>query len=331
MTLLLGISALVLDVGRVYYVYAHMKKATDAAALAGAQRLPDANSAYIKALEYAQRNGLSPFETDITVPFQNWQRIRVACHRSVPFLLAPVLGLNGKELTVYSVAEYGGDRVFDYALFSGSSTQMLQSSGANLRVVGDVHANNDIKFSGCNLDIQGSLEAVGCISTPGCNKCVQEEIPNAPFIPSPQWSMQDLKNQATNILYGDQHLSGNLTLDGIMFVEGDVHLDGCNISGTGSIVATGDIRINGANILYTTSTDALCLYAGRSIKISGANTRIDGILYAPNLEIQLSGANIYVKGAVIADIVKMSSSNINIEHDANAIRAVPVKTARLVE
>ncbi len=332
-TALIGMAALVVDVGRVYHTYSSMRNAADAAALAGAQQLPDQSGAYSAAVDYALANGLELAELEINVPYNGDQRmIEVRCSRRVDYVLAPVLGFADQLLTARAVAMYGNSRVFDYALFSGSRTATLKVSGASLNITGDVHTNSDAKFTGANVTIDGALEAMGRVEASTTNHNINEVIEGAPYVSTPVWDMDELRSAATRVLIGDQHFNGGIVeLDGIMFVEGDVKLNGSLIQGTGTIIATGDIQISGSGISYATSSDAVCLYAGNQIKISGSNVSIDGILYAPSNQIQVSSANTTVRGAVIGDIVLMHGSNTTILHDQQAVEAVPFKAARLVE
>lgn len=331
-TVLIGMAALVVDVGRVYHIYSGMRNAADAAALAGAQHLPDQSAAYAAAVSYAEANGLNLGELEINIPYTGDQRmIEVKCSREVSYLLAPVLGFTNRQLNARAVAMYGNDRVFDYALFSGSKTSTLKVTGANLNVEGNVHTNADAKLTGANVSIDGVLETVGYLQASSSNHNITEVMEEAPFVPTPVWDMDELRLMATRTLYGDQHFNGGIVeLDGILFVEGNVKLNGSLIRGLGTIIATGDIEISGSGISYATSSDAVCLYAGNQIKISGSNVSIDGILYAPQNQIQVSSSNTTVRGAVIGDLVLMSGSNTTIIHDQQAVEAVPFKTARLV-
>jgi len=257
--------------------------------------------------------------------------IEVRCQRKVSYVLAPVIGFTDTTLNARAVAIYGSNRIFDYALFSGSRTQTLKVNGANLNVVGNVHTNSDAKFTGSNVSVNGVLEAMGEIQASTSNHHINEVVEHAPFVPTPVWELDDLRSMATRILIGDQHFNGGIvTLDGVLFVDGNVKLNGSLISGVGTIVATGDIEISGSGISYATSNDAVCLYAGDEIKISGSNVKIDGILFAPNNQIQVSSSNTTVYGAVIGDVVLMSGSNNTIIHDQKATEAVPFKAARLV-
>lgn len=332
-TALVGMSAMVVDVGRMYHTYSQMRQACDAAALAGAQQLPDTTAAYNTAMAYAEANGMTADELTISPSYNgDSKKLEVRCSRPITFVLAPVLGFNSKTLNARAVARYGADRVFDYALFSGSRDDVLAPSGSQMYIEGDVHTNNDASFTGSWLAIHGALEAVGQILKTSSTAYIHEEAPHSQYVPMPVFDMNEMRSQATQIYYGSQHFyGGTVPIDGLVFVDGDVHLNGSAISGNGSLVATGNIYIDGSGISYATSNDAVCLYSGSNIKITGSNMDIDGILYAPNVEVSLSGSHIDVKGAIIGNTVNISGSDLTIIHDQKAVETVPVKVASLTE
>ena len=103
LTLLLGISAMVVDVGSWYRADRHLQTAADAAALAGAQELPLKPSfAQSVALQYAQLNyaGSTP-----TVTLPNPATIHVKAEADTPGIFAPVLNSAFKIVTVHADAE----------------------------------------------------------------------------------------------------------------------------------------------------------------------------------------------------------------------------------
>ncbi|MGE5422130.1 MAG: pilus assembly protein TadG-related protein, partial [Ignavibacteriales bacterium] len=278
-TALIGMSALVVDVGRMYHTYSQMRVACDAAALAGANQLPDMSAAYDFALTYARANGLTSSEVTITPNYNgDDKKIEVRCARPITFILAPILGFNNKTLHARAVARYGQDRIFDYALFSGSLDQDLAPSGSHMYINGDVHTNRNASFTGSQLIIDGVLEAVGIISKVSTSAYITEEVPHNRYIPIPVYDLAEMRSKATRVYYGEQHWSsGTVYVDGITFVDGDVHLNGTQISGTGSLIATGNIHIDGSGIQYSTANDKVCIYAGQNLKINGSSVNIDGI------------------------------------------------------
>src|SRR5207253_2812412 len=90
---LLGIMALGTDLSVSYQQWAILQKAADAAALAGANYLPEQPAlAQSTATNYAVLNGLKTTEVATTVSGDNLQ-IAVNTSRSVPYYFGAVLGL----------------------------------------------------------------------------------------------------------------------------------------------------------------------------------------------------------------------------------------------
>lgn len=144
MTVLLGFSALVTDVGLLYAEKAKLQNAVDAAALAGVQELPvDPSAAAQVAQDYAARNGVD----QISYSFEaNNSKIIVTAQKNAPTYFAKIWGINSEQLSATARAmilpptsmagavplsiqqqnfEYGAL----YTLKSGSSNQPGQYSG----------------------------------------------------------------------------------------------------------------------------------------------------------------------------------------------------------
>lgn len=114
---LIGFAALVVDVGVLYNSKAELQNIADAAALAGAQDLPNASLAIDTALDYVSYNGLKATQNGvtesgdtvtITTPYKGDEtKIGVECKRQVPYLFAKIFGLSSTEISVHSAAQYG--------------------------------------------------------------------------------------------------------------------------------------------------------------------------------------------------------------------------------
>lgn len=128
LAIMLGFSALTLDVGASYAMKAKLQNASDAAAMAGAQDLIDPLNAMKTALFYAGENGIavpdvsvnitsSPYSyTDpetgdtitITAPFENDPtKIEVVISRTISFSFAKILGISEGVVSTRSVAQFG--------------------------------------------------------------------------------------------------------------------------------------------------------------------------------------------------------------------------------
>ncbi len=100
---LVGMSALVIDVGSWFHAQRKLQTAADAAALAGAQHLPtEQSTALTVALDYAQRN-YSGIPAP-TVTFPNVATIHVAAQADTPGIFAPVLNSAFGVVTVHAEA-----------------------------------------------------------------------------------------------------------------------------------------------------------------------------------------------------------------------------------
>jgi putative Flp pilus-assembly TadE/G-like protein len=101
LTVLLGMAALVADVGAWFRTDRRLQATADAAALAGAQKLPqDASGAKSMALNYADQNGGSVLSADITVTstFNPNDTIRVKAAKSEQGIFSKVLGIGSTDI-----------------------------------------------------------------------------------------------------------------------------------------------------------------------------------------------------------------------------------------
>lgn len=102
---LIGVMALVVDVGIFYSQWSTLQSAADASSLAGAAYLPDnASRAISTARIYAQTSGVGAGEiTGITVSADN-QTITVSLNRGVSYYFGAVLGLKSSTVAVSATA-----------------------------------------------------------------------------------------------------------------------------------------------------------------------------------------------------------------------------------
>ncbi|MDD2401485.1 MAG: pilus assembly protein [Clostridia bacterium] len=104
-TALIGMLALVVDIGVTYIEEARIVNAVDAAALAGIQGLPDSSeAAYQLAESYAVKNGVSLENVDIQVDEDN-KSINVQATRHVNYFFAQVLGYSSTDVQRSAMAK----------------------------------------------------------------------------------------------------------------------------------------------------------------------------------------------------------------------------------
>jgi hypothetical protein len=104
---LLGMGALVLDVGAWYHAQRELQASADAAALAGAQALPDdPPGAQSLALSYSSQNGggVSGDDIDFSTKYLDADTISVTAQRPMPGFLARVLGIDSVQIKAHATA-----------------------------------------------------------------------------------------------------------------------------------------------------------------------------------------------------------------------------------
>jgi hypothetical protein len=98
---LLGMAALVIDLGTWFRSQRDLQAVADSAALAGAQGLPDGGQASAYANQYTNKNGA----TGPTITFPDADRIKVALQRPAPGFFARVFGVNAVTIRATATAK----------------------------------------------------------------------------------------------------------------------------------------------------------------------------------------------------------------------------------
>ena len=105
MTVLLGATAMVVDIGRLYHEKRILQNAMDASALAGAQGLLTSQArASTLAKEYADKNAFPIGSGDLTITSQS---IKVAKESTVPMTFARILAIQQASVSASAKAEVG--------------------------------------------------------------------------------------------------------------------------------------------------------------------------------------------------------------------------------
>jgi hypothetical protein len=110
MTVLLGMTALVLDVGSWFRTKRHLQATADAAALAGAQALPDnPGTAQAWALDYADKNGGGVLGSDVTISgvYGPNDTISVVARRTSPGFFSSIFGVDSVDEKASAKARVG--------------------------------------------------------------------------------------------------------------------------------------------------------------------------------------------------------------------------------
>jgi hypothetical protein len=119
MTVLIGMAALVLDVGSWYRQHRGLQATADAAALAGAQALPDAPGPSVAkdlATAYANKNetGLTKTQVDFSSAYGGTDTVRVEVGKPAPGFFAKLFGFGSVDESAHASARASGMKSAKY-------------------------------------------------------------------------------------------------------------------------------------------------------------------------------------------------------------------------
>jgi len=332
LSLLIGICALVVDIGRVSIEKNRFQNALDAAALAAAAELPDINRAKEVAQEFVEKNGFS--HDDITVVFQNGDReIHIYGSKEIRYLFARILQFDAVTIEPKAAAGAGPGKAFDYALFSGSTSQALIINGGGTKITGSTHTNHEFILHGGKTTITGACEAVKTLTITGSNVNIGVQVPNAQFVDMPDFTdIIKQQAQACGTYYNSSKVyDNNVTVNASVFVDGEININSARFSGTGCLLAKNSIVFNGSS-LYSSPGDAICFYSENgNIIFNGANSEIHGIIYAPKGTVIFNGANQTVYGRVIANNIIFNGSGLTVVSGSEDLQSLPVQSIKLIQ
>lgn len=338
---IMGAAALAVDLGASYAVKQKLQNAADAAAIAGARKLPDVSAAVRQARDFAEQNGVSMEDTKVTAPYGGSRyRIEVVCSRKKSYAFAGVFGRDEGNVSARAVAECQPMRgPFDYAIFSGDDDYELPFNVGNMTVNGSIHSNDDAALRSSGLTVNGSVETVNQLFINGGVTINGDSIAakvirdgrtivtgeSGPFVEMPDFTdtIRAAAERAGTYYSSSQQFYGDgVCVDDPIFVEGDVSFSSPTvISGSGVIIATGNITFNAASILAPNAS--VCFYSKNgNIQVNAGEIRVDGLLYAPNGMIQANTSSFIVNGRVVGNRLQFNSSQVQVnqgEHDRDCL------------
>jgi Flp pilus assembly protein TadG len=171
LVVLLGMAALVLDVGAWFHQKRHLQATADAAALAGAQLLPnDPGGASAQALSYGSKNGGGVAGADVTVTSSRATNdtISVKAHKTNNGVFSKVVGVFNVNIAATAKARVGAPasalHVAPMVVYCGHS--LIQNCN-NSSKLPQFKTNTDLDFSA-----MGAPGAFGMLNLDGGNGTV---------------------------------------------------------------------------------------------------------------------------------------------------------------
>ena len=353
---IMGFVAMSIDVGMIFVERRSLQSAADAAALAGAPALPpEGNAAAAMALarEYAEKNGyvdgVDGVKVKVQSPFNgNPKDIEVVIEEEMPFIFARVLGLDKANVRARAVASVQGGSGYGPAIFAGgtgcSDPKEVETSSANINVVGDIISNGSVKMTGSDISVEGALTFMcadpllnnGTFSS-GLNQ-VTEPAAWPGYFDYPDFDC-DFTIESTDPwqikadvpeLWLDDDPSTGVLKSGVYCHEDDIVVSQ-GARGKVTFVSREGVYFKGGPYDFTPyqhdvliyaeqlSTYAPCPYKSAkecftwddsAIHVSVNGFTWEGIMFAPNGMIQFSGSTIDSPSAgVWGDTVKLSASS----------------------
>jgi Putative Flp pilus-assembly TadE/G-like len=163
MTALVGMTALVLDVGSWFRGQRQLQATADAAALAGAQALPDStNTATQWALSYANDNGGGVLAADVT--FNGSNQISVVARKQSPGFFSRIFGINLVDVNAKAVARVDSPQQAKYVapMVVSCAHDLIQNCDGK-------HVPKFNKETTLNFDPMGAPGAFGMLNLDGGN------------------------------------------------------------------------------------------------------------------------------------------------------------------
>lgn len=327
MSILLGFSALIIDVGRVYVEKAKLQNAVDAAALAGAQDLSNTSKAEISVKKYIEDNGY--FLENVVITFPESDTIKITTDPveianynnenpdltaknavSIDYTFAQILGFDNTNLKVSAAAskiETGESfEVFDYAVFS-EQTITLEKNGASSDgvVIGNLYSGDDLVFNNNGIIIKGTVNLLGNITNYGNKNAVVGEIKKS--------SASIFKDKKGPLVYASSN--NNATTIPLPEIASKI-IDNAEYL----IIESEDILIENNKIKVGTKETPILnneinatIYSSGNIIIKQPNLKINGSIIADNKitinDSGLTAESIYSKYSGIGNAITVDITN----------------------
>ncbi len=292
---LIGMAALVIDIGRMTVAAQHLQNVVDGAALAGAKKLPDRDVAQAALGGMVQVNnqetpawpvGITPqqdvqfFGEGVVVQGYgilgpNEEAVEVTGHVVVDYVFGRIFGLQTATVTRSATALASGSRGRGSGLFFGGSSdpreEGIRCTGSNLNVQGNLHSNTQVTVTGGGHNIDGDVEYLNSyqINDPSgiAGDILEDQV--RPYPVDYTWAQFDV-GPWDHEEWGDLRVQHGTLAPGRWRIHGDLEIQpaGAFLHDC-LIVADGEIRFNGSGVIL----DRVTLVAAGPIRFNGATER----------------------------------------------------------
>jgi hypothetical protein len=269
--------------------------------------------------------GEGDFKVNITSETPNFNRKLVVS-------TGRVRSLGGKylERSVQAKVDFES-LVWDYGIIAKQTLAVSGSSiidSAPIANQGNIHSNGSVTTGGSS-EVRGTATATGTVTNGGyISGGTQSGVAEVPF---PEIDTASLLTEATALgvtigsisvnsgsvtlrgkLVGDLTVgsTGQVNIDGLLWVTGNVQLKGQSYTGNGTLIASGTVALAGGSGFTGAETNNLAIVtlssANPALTITG-NSTVRGGLYVPNGGTTVEG-NTRIVGTLASNTVNMTGS-----------------------
>jgi Flp pilus assembly protein TadG len=322
MLAILGMAALVIDVGAWYQARRQAQSAADAAALAGMQDLPNNPTAAVTdAQSYISQN-ISGATATVTTPYLGSSTsIKVTISENVQSIFGGALGITSVTVTASAAAKKDStaipSAIFAYDSNCSDQALTISSPGNNINVIGATHSNGTFAQ-------QSNNGRFGPTTFGGPNRCSatltgnNDSYSSGPTQdPSLYPYPYDYSKVSLPCTYSGASFSwgssGTTIPSGVYCATGQISLSGSNMSCSSCTFIADSLVLTGNNESFPpyAGTGNLSFYetGTTTLALSGNSFLTGGTVFAPNASVVMSGNTGSASGFIEALRVTISGNN----------------------
>lgn len=325
---LIGIAAMVMDLGRMMIAAQHTQNVVDGGSLAGALQLPDRPACTERLQGMVLTNNVDNPNTPVTVDsaqdltfyedgdrvpgfglliYHEWA-VAATGHTVVPYLFGRIFGFTEQAVhraaTAYATDNPGPEHVAIFAGADARRSQGINASGAGMQVAGGTHSNSEIVLTGQDMVVTGPVEYRHSYRITD-EEDLRGDLQVGDIDPYPVSFTWDQFDQGPWDFEHTGDLSTTTVPSGRARIDGDLTLEGNGFYAHDSLwVVTGDVRFLGSGAVL----DRVTIVAQGTITANGASggysPYVENLflmsLSSTNPAIRFNGSNTQTVGIIFA-------------------------------
>ena len=335
---LLGICAFVIDIGSAYLAQRTLQSSADAAALAGAQEIPNVAGAVAVAKQYDGRAGSKNNVERITGTVESTAEGKcltngIACSPAnavavvqkarVQTSFARVLGIDFIDVEAHATAQITANEV-PWAIFAYDQScggLVLKSNGDNINVDGGIRSNGSFEVNGKNVH-------AAYASSGGPNACEPvvdgenidfggqpEPVFDTKLHPWPLWFTVDEFPCTFSARKFTFNAAGGTIPSGVYCASEVFEVNGDRINGTITVVSP-EIKVNGTSQRFRPFLKDMLFFStgNKELVLNGFDYDWEGMIFHPGGRVKINGdASSIIRGMIQGLQVEINGASFNMQ------------------